>query len=145
MLEGLHEYGQAHGARTEDVMAAEGRGREFFLAHRLYRSHRTGAIVKSEFTRFSFPPWWHHDVLRTLDYFRSSGASYDERLSDPIALVVAKRRRDGRWALENRHAGRTFFEMERVGKPSRWNTLRALRVLDWWDGIQCSPPQPRRR
>ncbi len=136
VLEGLHEYRQSHGPRAGVVRAAEARAREFFLVHRLYRSHRTGAIVKPEFTRFSFPPRWHHDVLRTLDYFRFSGASYDERLSDPIALVVTKRRRDGRWALENRHAGKTFFEMERVGQSSRWNTLRALRVLDWWDRIR---------
>jgi hypothetical protein len=113
---------------------AESRAREFFLRHHLYRSHRTGEVVKPEFTRFSFPPRWHHDVLRTLDYFRASDAEYDPRLEDPIDLLRRKRGKDGRWRLQNRHPGKVFFEMEKVGKPSRWNTLRALRVLKWWDG-----------
>ena len=90
-------------------------------------------IAHQAFTRFSFPPRWHHDVLRTLDYFRASNAAYDERLDDPVRLVTEKRGSDGRWVLQNRHPGRTFFEMEPAGKPSRWNTLRALRVLDWYE------------
>ena len=133
VLEGLREYADMRGPRTPQVLAAETRAREFFLAHRLYRSHRTGEIVNPSFTRFSFPPRWHHDVLRTLDYFRASGAQYDERLEDPIELLQRKRRGDGRWVLQNRHVGKTFFELERIGKPSRWNTLRALRILRWWE------------
>lgn len=132
VLEGLREYVDANGPRTAEVLAAEARGREFFLRHRLYRSHRTGAVANAVFTRFSFPPRWHHDVLRTLDYFRASNAKYDERLDDPIDVVLQKRRADGRWVLQNRYPGATFFEMEQVGKASRWNTLRALRVLDWY-------------
>lgn len=133
VLEGLQEYADARGPRAAETGAAAARGREFFLAHRLYRSHRTGKVVNAAFTRFSFPPRWHHDVLRTLDHFRASSAPYDERLEDPIALVERKRRKDGRWALQQRHPGRTFFELERVGAPSRWNTLRAFRVLRSWD------------
>ena len=86
------------------------------------------------FTRFSFPPRWHHDVLRTLDYFQASRADRDERLEDPVSLVRKKRTPDGRWLLQNRHPGRTCFELETVGKPSRWNTLRALRILRWQTG-----------
>ncbi|NNG14975.1 MAG: hypothetical protein HKM89_00755 [Gemmatimonadales bacterium] len=131
VLEGLREYVEASGRRAAEALAAEAAGREFFLRHKLYRSHRTGQVVKPQFTRFSFPPRWHHDVLRTLDYFRSSDAEYDARLEDPVELVLRKRQANGRWRLQNRYPGRTFFELERVGASSRWNTLRALRVLDW--------------
>jgi hypothetical protein len=133
VLEGLRDYVDARGARAGEVERAEARAREFFLAHRLYRSHRTGKVVDPAFTRFSFPPRWHHDVLRTLDYFRSSNAAYDARLADPIALLIERRDPRGRWILQNRHPGKTFFELERVGQPSRWNTLRALRVLKWYE------------
>ena len=112
--------------------AAQARGREFLLRHRMYRSHRTGAVVKSEFTRFAFPPQWHYDVLRGLDYFRAAGAGRDTRLEDAIG-VLRGRCREGRWLLSAVHRGRSYFEMEKRGDPSRWNTLRALRVLDWWD------------
>jgi hypothetical protein len=85
-------------------------------------------------TRFSFPPRWHYDVLRGLDYFRECGPPRDTRLEEAIALVEARRRDDGRWLLQNRYPGKTFFELENLGEPSRWNTLRALRVLRWWEG-----------
>jgi hypothetical protein len=136
VLEGLREYAEAGGGRKRRTEEAEAVAREFFLRHRLYRSHRTGEVVKAEFTRFSFPPRWHHDVLRTLDYFRSCGAPYDPRLEDPMEMLARKRQRDGRWPLQNRHPGKTFFEMEAPGKPSRWNTLRALRVQKWWNDIR---------
>jgi hypothetical protein len=131
-LEGLRDYVEAGGPRASEALLAEARGRDFFLRHRLYRSHRTGRIVNPAFTRFSFPPRWHHDILRTLDYFRATRAAYDERLEDPIDRVLKKRTRDGCWMLQNRHPGRTFFELEAAGAPSRWNTLRALRVLRWF-------------
>jgi hypothetical protein len=111
---------------------AQARGREFLLVHRLFRSHRTGNIVKSQMTRFSFPPRWHYDVLRGLDYFRECGAQRDERLQEAITLVEVRRRDDDRWLLQNRYPGKTFFELENLGEPSRWNTLRALRALRWW-------------
>lgn len=132
VLEGLREYGVDGGGRAAATEAAEARGREFLLEHHLYRSHRTGGIVDQRMLRLSFPPRWRHDVLRGLDYFRSAAAPADERLSDGVAVLIGKRRRDGRWPLQQRYPGRTWFEMERVDEPSRWNTLRALRVLDWW-------------
>lgn len=131
VLEGLRDYVEGNGPHATEARRAEARGREFFMTHRLYRSHRTGRIVDPAFTRFSFPPRWHHDVLRTLDYFQASQAPYDKRIEDPISLVLKKRTNEGRWLLQNRHPGRTFFELEMVGKPNRWNTLRALRVLKW--------------
>jgi hypothetical protein len=141
VLEGLRANVEAGGPRATEVVSAEARAREFFLAHRLYQSHRTGRVVNAAFTRFSFPPRWHHDVLRTLDYFRASGALYDERLTDSVDLVLKKRGKDGRYVLQNRHRGKTFFELEQVGKPSRWNTLRALRILDWYERARDTAQQ----
>lgn len=101
-------------------------GREFLLEHHLFRSHTTGGVARDTFTRFSFPTYWYYDVLRALDYWRAH--PWDDRLRDGIELVQ-RRQRDGRWLLQNPHRGRTWFEMEQVGQPSRWITLRALRVL----------------
>jgi hypothetical protein len=110
------------------VHPATAAGREFLLEHRLFRSHRTGAVSRDSYTRFSFPTYWYYDVLRALDYWRAH--PWDDRLSDGLELVN-RRRRDGRWPLQNPHRGRTWFEMEPVRMPSRWITLRALRVLRW--------------
>jgi hypothetical protein len=134
VLEGLREYAQAAGILAAETTAAEERGREFLLEHQLYRSHKTGDIVDDRMLRLSFPPRWRHDGLRGLDYFRAADSPTDDRLAAAIDVLMGKRRRDGRWPLQQRHPGRTWFEMEQVGQPSRWNTLRALRVLDWWEG-----------
>ncbi len=134
VLEGLRNYEHTRKRRSRAVRAAQACGREFLLVHRLFRSHRTGAVIKSELTRLSFPPRWHYDILRALDYFQSVNAPRDPRLEEGIEIVRARRRPDGRWPLGYRYAGKTFFEMERASAPSRWNTLRALRVLAWWDG-----------
>jgi hypothetical protein len=133
VLEGLREYVESGGPRAAEVECAEARAREFFLVHQLYCSHRTGAVANPAFTRFSFPPRWHHDVLRTLDYFRACKAPPDDRLGKAVDLLSRKQKKDGRWALQNRHPGRTFFELEQIGRPSRWNTLRALRVREWYE------------
>jgi hypothetical protein len=101
--------------------------------HQLFRSHKTGKVIKSEFKRFSFPPRWHYDILRALDYFRAVNAPRDRRLAESIEIVREHQRPDGRWLLQHRYPGREFFELERPGAPGRWNTLRALRVLKWWE------------
>lgn len=132
VLEGLRHYEAARGRKVRAVRAAQRRGREFLLMHRLFRSDRTGEIIKPIFTRFSFPPRWHYDILRALDYFQAAGAPRDERLAEAIEIVQSTSRSDGRWPLQNRWKGKTYFELERLGAPSRWNTLRALRVLKWW-------------
>ena len=106
-------------------------GREFFLRHRLYKSHRTGDVAKPAFTRLSFPPRWHYDVLRGLEYFAVTHAPQDDRYSDALRLLARKRRGDGRWPSQNRHSGKVWFDLEPAGAPSRWNTLRALRVYRW--------------
>lgn len=132
VLEGLRLY-ELHPRRgVRGVRTAQRRGREFLLAHRLFRSHRTGEIIKPEFTRFSFPPRWHYDILRALDYLQAVNAPRDRRLTEAIDIVRSRQREDGRWSLQHSYRGKTYFELERLGAPSRWNTLRALRVLKWW-------------
>jgi hypothetical protein len=99
----------------------------------MFRSHRTGAIAKPALTRFVFPARWHYDALRGLDYFRDAAAPVDARLDDAFELVEKRRRPDGRWPMQGRHPGKVFFDLEPGGGASRWNTLRALRVLRWRD------------
>jgi hypothetical protein len=133
VLEGLRLYELHRRRGVREVRAAQARGREFLLAHQLFRSHRTGHVIKSEFKRLSFPPRWHYDILRALDHFQAVGAQRDSRLTEAVAIIEEKQRADGLWVLEHSYRGKAFFELERLGMPSRWNTLRALRVLGWWD------------
>lgn len=121
------------------VHAARLRGQEYLLERRLFRRKSTGEVIERDrkssaaWTSFVFPTWWHYDVLRGLEYLRRAGVSPDERVSEAIDLVESRRDSDGRWPLENRHPGRMPVEInEGIGQPSRWNTLRALRVLDWY-------------
>jgi hypothetical protein len=130
-LEALLEYQQSGGGLL--VSGSLDRGRAFFLDHQLYRSQRTGEVVNAAFTRFPFPPQWHFDVLRGLEHFRATGATADPRLGDAVDVIRARRRADGTWPVHRAHPGRTWFRMEPPG-PSRWATLRALRVLAWWQG-----------
>jgi hypothetical protein len=133
VLEGMRHYELYRKRKVRAVRAAQLRGREFLLEHRLFRSHRTGEVIKPAFIRFSFPPRWHYDVLRALDYFQAVNAPRDPRLADAIDIVHRRRLADGSWPLQNLYRGKTYFEMEQPGKPSCWNTLRALRVLQWWE------------
>ena len=139
VLEGLRLVELHRGRKVRALRAAQRRGREFLLRHRLFRSHRTGAVIKSEFTRFVFPPRWHYDVLRALDFFQAVDAPRDPRAQEAVDLVRNSRAPDGRWPLRYAYRGKTYFELEPLGGPSRWNTLRALRVLKWWD----RPPASR--
>ena len=101
---------------SEQVKRAQKAVMEFLLIHQLYRSDRTGEVVDARMTHFSFPPRWYYDIMRALDYFQECRPPRDERMEEAIAIIKKKRRKDGRWPLQNRHAGRTFFEME---KPRR--------------------------
>jgi hypothetical protein len=131
VLEGLLEWQRAGGSSPR-VAAARHGGEEYLLQRGLFRRRSTGQIVDPRFTMFSFPTRWYYDVVRGLDYFRSTGAGPDDRCAEAIALVAGKRDVSGRWPLENTHQGPTHFRMEGPdGFPSRWNTLRALRVLRW--------------
>lgn len=133
VLEGLREYATGEGPHARQTEAAEQRGRAFLLEHHLFRSHRSGEVIDDRMLRLSFPPRWRYDILRALDHFQSAGAAVDDRAAEAVDVLRRKRRSDGRWPLQQRHPGRTWFELEKVGEPSRWNTLRALRVLKWFE------------
>jgi hypothetical protein len=139
-LEALLEHELRTGSSPQ-VTAARLRGQEYLLERRLFRRRSTGAIIERDrkggaaWTRFAFPTWWHYDVLRGLDYLRRAGVAPDERVSEAIDLVASKRDGDGRWPLEVRYPGGMPVEIdEGEGRPSRWITLRALRVLSWFMG-----------
>ncbi|MFZ0012573.1 MAG: squalene cyclase [Acidimicrobiia bacterium] len=134
VIEGLREYCIAGGEQVTAVEDAEARARDFFCAHHLYRSHRSDDIPDPRMRSLPFPPRWHHDILRGLDYFRSAGASRDARLEDPVDVLLSHRRQDGKWPVSSGYSGEVWFKMESGRLPSRWNTLRSLRVLRWWSG-----------
>ncbi|MAT99828.1 MAG: hypothetical protein CL608_22025 [Anaerolineaceae bacterium] len=136
VLEGLQQYLAAgNGKQQEAVLAAEQAALEFMLQHKLFRSDKTNEVINYKFTQFSYPPRWYYDILRGLSYFAKRTMPRDSRLQDAIDLLYKRRRKDGFWPVQNRHPGREFFQMEKTGGPSRWNTLRALRVLRWWENF----------
>ncbi|HEU0296385.1 MAG TPA: hypothetical protein VFR47_26860 [Anaerolineales bacterium] len=138
VLEALLEYELAGGSSAK-VTEARLRGQEYLLERRLFRRLSTGEVIERDrkgdavWTRFAFPTWWHYDVLRGLEYLRRASATPGERVAEAIELVESKRDSDGRWPLEHQYPGTMAVELdEGEGRPSRWNTLRALRVLDWY-------------
>lgn len=133
VLESLWEYLKNFNKKAIHIEIAMARAHEFLYVHKLFRSHRTGKIVHPKMIRFSFPPRWRYDIMRALDYLQDCGAKTDDRCQTAIKIIKSKEK-DGFWPLQNRQPGQTFFEMEELSKPSRWNTLRALRILKWWDG-----------
>jgi hypothetical protein len=133
VLEGLLAHEQATGGSAASV-AARRRGEEYLLERRLFRRKRTGDVVNPAWLRCSFPTRWHYDVLRALEHFRAAGGPPDERVDEAIDLLRSKEQPDGTWLLENTHRGEVHFALEAGdGRPSRWNTLRALRVLRWYE------------
>jgi hypothetical protein len=146
VLEGLLEY-ERSGAGSDETLAARRRGEQYLLERSLFRRRSTGQVPVADWLEFSFPTRWHYDVLRGLDYFRRADVR-DPRLGEAIDLVRSKRQDDGTWLLENTHPGAIHVEFEEGdGRPSRWNTLRACRVLAWWDAAgpaaQAAPPETR--
>jgi hypothetical protein len=132
VLEGLLEHERARGGPAE-VRAARRRGEEYMLERGLFRRKTTGEVIDPAWLQFSFPTWYFYDVLRGLDYLRNVGDEPDERVAEAIGVVEGNRDPDGRWPLQNVHEGEAHVQMEDgEGKPSRWNTLRALRVLAWF-------------
>jgi hypothetical protein len=130
VAEGLLEYScNGYTYRIDELKKAEQGAGEFMLQHRLFRSDRTGEIIDKKMLMLSYPSRWRYDILRALDYFHRAGVTYECRMEDAVDVLLKKRRRDGLWPLQARHPGQTHFEMEQCGAPSRWNTLRALRVL----------------
>jgi len=132
VLEGLLAHERATGGSAE-CLAARRRGEEYLLERMLFRRKSTGEVVDSAWLQFSFPTRWHYDVLRGLEYFRVAGDLPDPRVDEAIQWLRSKQQPDGTWLLENTHPGKVHFTLDDGdGRPSRWNTLRALRVLSWY-------------
>ena len=139
VLEALLEYERAGGG-THEVAEARLRGQKYLLERRLFRRVSTGEVIErdrksgADWRRFAFPAWWHYDVLRGLEYLRSAGVTPDERVPEAIDVVLSRRDTGGRWPLDTRYPGAMPVEIDQgEGRPSRWNTLRALRVLRWYE------------
>ncbi|MEP4545211.1 MAG: hypothetical protein ABJ000_03470 [Saccharospirillum sp.] len=130
VLEGIHEY-RTNGYRyqLDTLLSAGEQAVEFLLRHRLFKSQRTGEVFDPKLLMLSYPSRWRFDILRALDYFQQAGVDYDERMQDALDVLLQKRRKDGTWPVQARHPGKVHFTMERTGGASRWNTLRAMRVL----------------
>jgi hypothetical protein len=130
VLEAIFEYkrnGYTYGMKA--LAKVEKACLSFLLEHRLFRSHQTGEIFDKKMLMLSYPTRWKYDILRALDYMQMAAVPYDPRMQDALDVLKRKRLRDGRWPSQAKHPGQTHFDMEKAGQPSRWNTLRALRVL----------------
>jgi hypothetical protein len=134
VLEGLLAYERA-GRKSAAVTAARKRGEKYLLERRMFRSLRTGEVIDKRWLRFSYPTFWHYDVLRGLDYLRNAGIKPDRHVDEAIKIVIQRRHQNGRWPLNLLHPEAIPLEMETsIGSASRWNTLRALRILRWYNG-----------
>jgi hypothetical protein len=132
VLEGLLAFEQAFGPAAA-IRAARRRGQEYLLERRLLRRLSTGEIIDATWTQLAFPPLWHYDVLRALDYLRAAGVQRDGRVDEAVAIVRRRRQSDGRWLLDLRHKDTLYDAVAgEVGEANRWITLRALRVLEWF-------------
>lgn len=139
VLEGLLAHERATGGSAKSI-AARRRGEEYLLERRLFRRKSTGGVINPAWLQFSFPARWHYDLLRGLEYFREAGDPPDPRMDEAIDLVRSKRQADGTWLLENTYPGAIHFALDDGdGRPSRWNTLRAMRVLRWYEDAQVAP------
>ncbi|MEA3286780.1 MAG: hypothetical protein U9Q77_05330 [Candidatus Marinimicrobia bacterium] len=130
VLEGIYEYeSNGYSYRLAELKEAERSSRAFILVHQLFLSDRTGEVIQKSFLKLPYPSRWKYDILKALDYFQHSGFQWDDRIKPAIEILIKKRKTDNRWPLQAKHPGQVHFEMEPAGKSSRWNTLRALRVL----------------
>lgn len=132
-LEGLREYEKYTPCQSSNVQSSCEMAIEFLLKHKLFKSDKTGKIIRPEFTRFSLPVTWRYDVMRVLDFMQEVNAPKDERFNDAIELLMKRKTKEGLWKFQNKYPGKYYFDLERVGEPSRWNTLRAIRILNWWN------------
>ncbi|NAY91089.1 hypothetical protein GTQ34_04080 [Muricauda sp. JGD-17] len=130
VLEGLFEFQKVgFGYRKDDISTAIKSAEEFILIHRLFLSDRTGKIIHKDFLKLAYPSRWKYDILRALDYFQKAERKWDSRMDEAFAMILKKRNKNGTWNMQAAHPGEVHFIMEKAGKPSRWNTLRAMRVL----------------
>lgn len=139
VLEGFNNFKNAgYKYRIDDISMAQKSAEEFILMHQLYKSDHTGQLIHKDFLKLSYPSRWKYDILRALDYFQAAGRKWDERMSPAIEVLLKKRNKNKTWNVQAAHPGQVHFTMEKAGKPSRWNTLRAMRVLKHFDKIQFS-------
>ena len=135
VLEGITEYERnGYTYRLSELIQCRDTSVEFLLMHKLYRSDRTGEIIHPNFLKIPYPCRWRYDILRALDYFQYAKIRWDDRMQSAIEVLLQKRNKDGTWNVQAKYAGQLHFEMEKAGKPSRWNTLRCLRVLQMYSG-----------
>lgn len=133
VLEGLFEFSQTGNEyRKEEINEVIDQACHFLLEHKLFRSHRTGQVVDKKMLKLAFPVRWRYDILRALEFFRAIKMPYQENMAGALEIILSARDRDGRWPLQARHPGRVHFDMEIPGQPSRWNTLRALKILEFY-------------
>jgi len=131
IIEGITAYSQnGYKYKLPELKKVEEESRQFILDHKLFKSHRTGKIIDHKMLMLSYPSRWRYDLLRALDYFQLAGVEYDDRMKDALDVLIKKQRPDKKWPLQAKHSGQVHFDMETVGKAGRWNTLRALRVLN---------------
>ena len=131
VLEGIREFRiNDYTYRLNELIKTEKESREFILEHKLFKSDKTGKIIDKKMLTLSYPSRWRYDILRAMDYFQLAKVGYEERMNDAIGILFKKRNKENTWNLQANHPGKTHFEMEKVGKPSKWNTLRVLRVLN---------------
>ena len=140
VLEGLTEFKKAgYGYRNEELRSALKSAKEFILLHRLFLSDHTGQIIRKGFLNIPYPGRWKYDILRALDYFQYAGTKWDDRMEAALNVILKKRNINGTWNMQAAHPGQVHFIMEKAGKPSRWNTLRTMRVLNHFN---IEIPQP---
>lgn len=133
VIEGIQEYKKSgYTYRLDELEKVQSASHEFILMHKLFRSDKTGDIINPNFLKFCYPARWYYDILKAMDYFQFAKVNYDNRMDDALEIILKKRTEEGKWKLPSKHPGLTHFEMEQAGKPSRWNTLRASRVLNYF-------------
>lgn len=140
VLEGLYEFHKSgYTYRMNDIQRVKTNAEEFILLHRLFLSDRTGTIINKTFLKMPYPSRWKYDTLRALDYLQYAKCKWDKRMEQAIQVLEKKRNKDSTWNLQAKHPGQIHFEMEKAGKPSRWNTLRAMRVLKHFEIEKLQP------
>ena len=136
VLEGIETYRrQGYQYQLPKLISIATEAQEFILLHRLYKSDHTGKVIDPKFLRLTYPGRWRYDILRALDYFQYAERTSDTCMRDALEVLLSKRNKDGTWNVQAKHPGAVHFEMEKAGKPSRWNTLRALRVLKYYQNL----------
>ena len=130
VLEGFVEFQKAgYRYRKEEILSAQKSSIEFILVHQLFLSDKTGHIINKDFLKLTYPCRWKYDILRAMDFFQYAGIERDHRMKATIDVLKTKRNKEGTWNMQAAHSGQVHVNMEKAGQPSRWNTMRVLRVM----------------